>query len=244
MKIKCLIIDDEPLAIRVIENHLKNFSDFEVIHTCNNPIEGFNLLVQESVDLVFLDINMPRVNGLDFIRNLSVSPLIIITTAYREYAVESFELDVIDYLVKPISLERFMISLKKVSRQMHLQKEAKKNSTKSTIMPLEDYDHFFVKVNKKLIKIFFNDILYIESLKDYVSIKTISKDYITHYNLAAITRLIPEDKFIRIHRSFTISLNKVDAIEGNCIHINGNIVPIGRNYVKEVKDKILKGSIT
>lgn len=242
MKIKCLIIDDEPLAIKIIKKHLESFEDFEVTHTFNNPIEAFNMLAQEPIDLVFLDINMPRLNGIEFIRNLSTSPYIIITTAYREYAVESFELDVLDYLVKPISLKRLMKALNKVSHQINLKTDFK-NEDYNGIARHKKNNHFFVKVNKKMVKIHFNDILYIESLKDYVSIKTINKDYITHYNLSAITKLVPKFDFMRIHRSFTIALNKVNAIEGNCVHIHNKMIPIGRNYVKEVKGKILSGFV-
>ncbi len=243
MKIKCLVLDDEPLAIKIIKKHLENFEDFEVTHACNNPIEAFNLLAQEPIDLIFLDINMPRLNGIEFIQNLNASPFIIITTAYREYAVEGFELDVMDYLVKPISLKRLMRALNKVTRFINLQNEFSKNSINNSLELLEKKQYFFVKVGKKMVKIHFNDILYIESLKDYVSIKTITKDYITHYNLSAITKLIPEYEFMRIHRSFTIAVNKVKAIEGNCIHIHDKRIPIGRNYVKEVKGKILSGSV-
>ncbi len=243
MKIKCLIIDDEPLALTIIKKHLENFDDFEVIHACNNPVEAFNLLAHESIDLVFLDINMPRLNGIEFIQNLTTSPYIIITTAYREYAVEGFEHDVIDYLVKPISLKRLMKALNKVSRQVNLKAESLKNGKLKTLGTSKRTSHFFVKVNKKMVKIHFDDILYIESLKDYVSIKTIHNDYITHYNLSAITKLVPEYEFMRIHRSYTISLNKVNAIEGNCVQIHDKMVPIGRNYVKEVKGKILNGFV-
>ncbi len=241
MKIKCLILDDEPLAIKIIQKHLESFKNFEVVHTCTNPVEAFNLLSIETVDLIFLDINMPRLNGIEFIQNLDSPPFIIITTAYREYAVESFELDVVDYLVKPISLTRFMKALNKVSKLVHLQTNSLQYNTDRTLDHLKKQNHFFVKVNKKMVKIYFDDIQYIESLKDYVSIKTPDKDYITHYNLSAITKLVPKQKFMRVHRSFTIALNKVTAIEGNCIQIHDKMVPIGRNYVKEVKGKILSG---
>lgn len=237
--IRCLIIDDEPLAINVIKNHLKSFTDFEVGAVCSNAIEAFNLLSSQRFDLIFLDINMPKVNGLEFIRNLENPPNIIITTAYREYAVEGFELDVLDYLVKPISLERFMKALQKVSppvsetavvENLELIKEKKAKA-----------NYIFVKVDKKMVKIYFDNIFYIESLKDYVSIKTKQGNYTTHYNLLAITKLLPDAKFIRIHRSFTISYDKVEALDGNRVQIQGKLIPIGRNYVKEVKAKILRG---
>ncbi len=243
MKIKCLVLDDEPLAIKIIQKHLESFDNFEVTHTFSNPVDAFNTISKEPVDLVFLDINMPRLNGIEFIKNLTTSPFIIITTAYREYAVESFELDVIDYLVKPISLKRLMKALNKVSHQINLRTESFKYIHSDSSLSPRQGNHFFVKVNKKMIKIYFDDILYIESLKDYVSIKTATKDYITHYNLSAITKLVPEYEFMRIHRSFTIALNKVNAIEGNCVQIRDKMIPIGRNYVKEVKGRILSGFV-
>ncbi len=243
MKIKCILVDDEPLAINVIKKHLDSFESFEVIHTCNNAIEAFNILSRESIDLIFLDINMPRLNGIEFIKNLNNPPFIIITSAYREYAVEGFELDVTDYLVKPISLNRMMKALNKVSRNWDSRESTFRNNFRNNTQNRLKENHFFVKVNKKMVKIYFDDILYIESLKDYVSIKTDYEDYVTHYNLAAIVKLLPSYQFMRIHRSFAISLNKVKAIDGNCIQIKDKKIPMGRNYVKDVKNNILKGII-
>lgn len=239
--INCLIIDDEPLAIRVILNHLENFKEFKVRGTCTNATEAFDILSSQQIDLIFLDINMPKMNGLEFVKTLEKPPYIIITTAYREFAVESYELNVMDYLVKPISLERFMKALQKVSHIFSLKKGADLYKKSNTVETSQD-SYIFVKVNKKMVKINFDDILYVESLKDYVSIKTVSKDYVTHYNLLAITTLLPENLFLRIHRSYTIALNKVEAIDGNRIQIKDKMLPIGRNYVKDVKEKILKGT--
>ncbi|TYP99736.1 LytTR family two component transcriptional regulator [Tenacibaculum adriaticum] len=236
MKIQCLIVDDEPLAINVLKKHLESFDNFNVSHTCNNPIEAFNILSKNQIQLIFIDINMPKLNGIEFIKSLSNPPLIIITTAYREFAVEGFELDVTDYLVKPIALKRIMKSLNKVSKLLNSKNGSQEVNQEQVI----NNNYFFIKVDKKMIKIFYDDILYIKSLKDYVSIKTIYDDYITHYNLLAITKLLPNNQFIRIHRSFTIAINKVMAIDGNCIHIGDKRLPIGRNFVKEVKDKILR----
>lgn len=242
MKIKCLIVDDEPLAVKIIEKHLEKFEKYEIVKTCNNPIDAFDVLSKEHIDLIFLDINMPKLNGIEFIKNLNKPPLIIITSAYREYAVECFELNVIDYLVKPIYLQRLMKALNKISRLM-LQKGTSEIGSTKLYSKVGSQDHFFVKVNKKMVKIYFKDILYIESLKDYVSIKTIYDDYVTHYNLLAMTKLIPKQDFMRIHRSYTISLHKVEAIDGNCVQIENKMIPIGRNYVKEVKAKILNGCV-
>jgi two-component SAPR family response regulator len=161
MKIKCIIIDDEPLAIKVIENHLQEFQNFEVVGTFNNPIEALQLLEEEEIDAVFLDINMSKMNGLEFIKNVELQSNIVITTAYREYAVESFDLDVLDYLVKPIPFNRFLKAVNKITQRISQQRGASQDNFN------ESTDSFiFLKVDKKLVKILFDEIYYIESLKD------------------------------------------------------------------------------
>lgn len=231
MKIKCVIIDDEPLAISVIENHLKNFDNIDIVATFNNPLKAFATLQQEKIDVLFLDINMPQMSGFEFIENLNHKPFVIITTAYREYAVESFELDVLDYLVKPIPFNRFLKTINKVYQYMHLN-----NSTEEVAINQEP--HIFLKVNKKLVKVLFNDILFIESLKDYIKVVTNLGDYVVHKSLTAISEELPQSNFIRVHRSFTISINKINALEGNTIEIGDRRIPIGRNYIKQTKERI------
>ena len=232
MKIKCVIIDDEPLAIKVIENHLKNFDHIEVVATFTNPLKAYGILEQEKVDVIFLDINMPQMTGFNFIKNLNHKPLIVITTAYREYAVKSFELDVLDYLVKPIPLNRFLKTMNKIYQQVYI-------SNSSSDTNLQQEPHIFLKVNKKLIKVNLNDILYIESLKDYVKVITAIGDYVVHKSLSAITEELPQSNFMRIHRSYTISINKIEALEGNSVEIANRRIPIGRNYIKLTKERIL-----
>ncbi|KOY51708.1 LytR/AlgR family response regulator transcription factor [Polaribacter dokdonensis] len=231
MKIKCIIIDDEPLAITVIENHLKNFDHIEIVETFNNPLNAYRVLEQEKIDLIFLDINMPKMTGFTFIENLSYKPLIVITTAYREYAVKSYELNILDYLVKPIPFNRFLKTINKVYQQVYI------SNAKSDVT-LKQEPHIFLKVNKKLIKINLNDILFIESLKDYIKVITTLGDYVVHKSLTAITEELPQSNFIRIHRSYTISVNKVVALEGNTVEISNRKIPIGRNYVKQTKERI------
>jgi DNA-binding LytR/AlgR family response regulator len=232
MKIKCVIIDDEPLAIQVIENHLKNFDHIEVAGTFTNPLKAYGILEQEKVDVIFLDINMPQMTGFTFIDNLNHKPLIVITTAYREYAVKSFEMNILDYLVKPIPFNRFLKTMNKIYQQVYL-------SHGSGEGLLQQEPHIFLKVNKKLIKVNLNDILYIESLKDYIKVNTTLGDYVVHKSLSAITEELPQSNFIRIHRSYTISINKIDAIEGNTTEIANRKIPIGRNYLKQTKERIL-----
>lgn len=230
MKIKCVIIDDEPLAISVIENHLKNFDTIEITQTFTNPVKAFDVLQQEKIDLIFLDINMPQMQGFTFIENLNFKPLVVITTAYREYAVKSFELDVLDYLVKPIPFDRFLKTINKVYQQI--------NSATTAETKLNQEPHIFLKVDKKLVKVNLNDILFIESLKDYIKIATTIGDYVVHKSLTAISEELPQSNFIRVHRSYNISINKISAIEGNTIEIAGRRIPIGRNYLKQTKERI------
>lgn len=232
MKIKCVIIDDEPLAINVIESHLKNFDNIEVVETFNNPVKAYNVLEQGKIDVIFLDINMPQLSGFSFIENLNHRPLIVITTAYREYAVKSYELNILDYLVKPIPFNRFLKTINKVYQQLYI-------GSSSGEANLQQEPHIFLKVNKKLVKVNLNDILLIESLKDYIKVVTTVSDHVVHKSLTAITEELPQSNFIRIHRSYTISLNKIDALEGNTVEIANRKIPIGRNYIKLTKERIL-----
>jgi DNA-binding LytR/AlgR family response regulator len=235
MKIKCVIIDDERLAIEVIESHLKNFDHVEIVATFENPLKAYPILEQEKIDVIFLDINMPQMTGFSFIENLTNKPLIVITTAYREYAVKSFELSVLDYLVKPIPFNRFLKTMNKVYQQVYV------NSV-SGDSNLQQEPHIFLKVNKKLVKINLNDILFIESLKDYIKVITTVGDYVVHKSLTAITEELPQSSFIRIHRSYTISINKIIALEGNTIEISNKKIPIGRNYLKKTKERIFNNN--
>lgn len=234
MKIKCIIIDDEPLAIKVIENHLQEFNNFEIAGTFNNPIAALQLLEEQEIDAVFLDINMSKMNGLEFIKSVEVKSNIVITTAYREYAVESFDLDVLDYLVKPIPFNRFLKAINKITQRVSQQRGAGQENSN------ENADSFiFLKVDKKLVKILFDDIFYIESLKDYIKVYTATDNYLVHKSLTSITEELPSDQFLRIHRSYTISLDKVKSVEGNSVEIDSKRIPIGRKYINQAKQIIL-----
>lgn len=237
MKINCLIIDDEPLAINVIKNYLEPIENFEVINTFSNPIEGLNFLKNNKVDAVFLDINMPVLDGINFIKSLENPPILIITSAYSQFAIETYELDVLDYLVKPIEFPRLMKTLNKISKRLE-----NKNNTPQENIPESPF--IFVKIDKKRMKkIFFNEILVIESLKDYLKINTLTGKYIIHSTLSDFTDLLPERNFLRIHRSYTIAIDKIDAVEGNSIEIEGLRYVIGRSYIDHVKQRILNSSI-
>ncbi|WP_149208253.1 LytR/AlgR family response regulator transcription factor [Flavobacterium johnsoniae] len=237
MRIKCLIIDDEPLAINVIKNYLEPLENFEVVNTFSNPIEGLNFLKNNKVDVIFLDINMPVLDGINFIKSLENPPLLVITSAYSQFAIETYELDVLDYLVKPIEFPRLMKTLNKISKRLE-------NKAASPQESNPDSPFIFVKIDKKRMKkIFFNEILVIESLKDYLKINTTTGKYIIHSTLSDFTDLLPEKNFLRIHRSYTIAIDKIDAVEGNSIEIEGLRYVIGRSYIDHVKQRILNSSI-
>ena len=204
MTVNCLIIDDEPLAINVIKNHIKEIDNLNVINTFNSAIDALSFMKSNNVDLLFLDINMPLLDGLDFIKSLDKKPMIIITTAYSEYAIKTYELEVLDYLVKPISFPRF---LKAVNRAFK-----KFNSSLTSNLNIAKRTHIFIKVDKKKMqKIYLDEILIIESLRDYLKIKTITNKYIIHSTLSSFTEKLPSNNFIRIHRSFTIAIDKIEA---------------------------------
>lgn len=236
MKIKCIIIDDEPLAIKVLKNHLNEFQNMELVETFNTPIAALPLIESKEIDVIFLDINMPKMNGLDFLKSLTVRPHTVITTAYREFAVESFDLDVLDYLVKPIPFGRFLKAVNKINTRLNLERD-------KTVEVLFKEDPFiFLKVDKKLMKIKLNDILYIESLKDYIKVITLLGDYLVHKSMTSISEELPKENFIRIHRSFTIAINKIKSVEGNSVEIANRRIPIGRNYLQFAKQKIFNSS--
>lgn len=237
MKINCLIIDDEPLAINVIKNHLSHIENFEVINSFSNSIEGLNFTKNNTVDVIFLDINMPVLDGINFIKSLENPPLLIITSAYDQFAVETYELDVLDYLVKPIEFPRLMKAINKINKRLE-------STIKTPAENNKENPFIFVKIDKKRMKkIFLNEILVVESLKDYLKINTLTGKYIIHSTLSDFTNLLPEKDFIRIHRSYTIAIDKIDAVEGNSIEIEGLRYVIGRSYIDEVKHKILNSSI-
>ena len=236
MKIKCIIIDDEPLAGEVIETHLNEFSNMQLLASYTNPLDALTIIESGGVDAVFIDINMPKMNGLDFIKSLDAKPYFIITTAYREYAVESFDLDVFDYLVKPVPFSRFLKSINKLSQKMMLEQ------SNEAIKPTSEKSFIFLKVDKKLIKIKFEDIYFIESLKDYIKVFTKTGDHLAHKSLTGITEELPSHLFLRIHRSFTVAMDKIQALEGNSVLIADKRIPIGRKYINHAKDVILNNS--
>lgn len=227
--LKCLIIDDEPLAQNVIENYLKNVAHIELIAKCDNALTALTWIKKQTVDLIFLDISMPFISGIDFIKTLQNPPAIILTTAHKEFAVESYELNVLDYLLKPISFERFLKAVNKIG-----------NEESKIIKPVIDdsgSDVFiYVKSEKKNVKILLKEILFIESLKDYIKIQTLTKTIVTQVPISAIEQRLPES-FLRIHRSFIVAKDKITAYTQHDFEIGKYQIPIGRNY-KAIVSKI------
>lgn len=231
MSIRCIIVDDEPLAIEVLESYVDRISNLEIVATCKNAIKAFEILQNEQVDLIFLDIQMPKLTGIDFLKSLTKPPKAIFTTAYRDYAIQSYELDVVDYLLKPISFDRF---LKAVGKVFEVNSTASNESDSIS----EDNDYIYLKADKKMVKVRLHEILYIESLKDYVRVKTSNKDVITHQKISYLEEKLPEECFMRIHRSFIVATKKIETYSATVIEVPGKELPIGRLYKQGVLERL------
>lgn len=232
MKKQCIIIDDEPLAIELIKDHISKFSNLEVVGTCQNAIEGLEMLKSSHVDLMFLDIQMPTLTGIEFLKSLSNPPKVIFTTAYREYALESYELEVVDYLLKPISFDRFF---KSINKFLKTEETVQKSPRPKRIEEENSNDFIYVNANKKHHRINYDDILYAESLKDYVRIHTKSISITTKEKISDFESKLPSN-FLRTHRSYIINTQKISAYTMNDIEIGDIEIPIGISYKQQVLD--------
>ena len=236
--IKAIIVDDEPLALEVLETYISRIPEIQLVQKCENAFEANEALKNHQIDLMFLDIQMPQLSGIDFLKTLANPPCVIFTTAYPDYAVEGFELNATDYLLKPISLERFMKAVNKVSEKLATKRAEHDNN--HHVEGAEDF--FFVKADKKLVKINFDDILYIEGLKDYVIIRQDTGRVITLQTMKSLEDRLPVAKFKRVHRSYIVNIKKITAILGNMVELMeaGKIkqLPIGKNYRDELLDMI------
>ena len=232
-KIKCLIVDDEPLASEVIQGYIKQVAQLSLVAICKDAMQAFQKLNTENIDLVFLDIEMPRMNGIEFIKSLSNPPSVILTTAYREYAMESYEIEVVDYLLKPISFSRFFKAVNKYLKSVT-------ESTPVITNPrARSRSSIFVYSDKRNVKVYLDDISYIESIKDYIRIHTAERTVISKDTISKYERLLPET-FLRIHRSFIINTAKITAFTAHDVGIGKLELPIGTSYKKGVSDR-LKG---
>jgi len=215
--IRCLIVEDEPLAQEVLVNYIKRLAELECSGVCKNALDAFTLLHRDQIDLMFLDIKMPGINGLDFLKSLKNPPAVIFTTAFANYAVEGFELDAVDYLLKPITFERFQKSINKFLKIQTIEQQQSRN-----------YSYF--KVSGRLIKIMHADLLYAQSVKDYVQLCTPYKNYLTHMTMKYLCELLPVDTFIRVHRSYLINKNHIKTVGRLAIKIGDEEIPVGDNY--------------
>jgi DNA-binding LytR/AlgR family response regulator len=224
--INCIIIDDEPLARKGIREYICDIDFLNLLGEYDTPLKVMDQVDLAEVQLIFLDIQMPKLTGLDFLKNLRNPPLVILTTAYPQYALEGFELDVLDYLLKPISFQRFLKAVEKAKNHYAVP---------------EENDHIFVKTGTMLKKIFYDDILFAEALQNYVAIHTADKKYITYLTFKSIEDNLPTTRFLKVHKSYIIQLSKVDAIEGNAIIIGPFSIPVSRANREEIMNKILNG---
>ncbi|MEJ0029096.1 MAG: LytTR family DNA-binding domain-containing protein [Bacteroidota bacterium] len=225
MKLKCVILDDEPLACECIEGYAAKVDFLEIKAVGANPVEVMSTLDRQKIDLLFLDIQMPVINGLDLIKALKDPPTVIITTAYPEFALEGFQLDVLDYLVKPITFERFFKAVNKAHDYHTLQGNA---VNVPSVSAAEDY--FFVKCTNKFERIHFNDILYIQGMQNYVTIFTTKGKYITHLTLKTVEDNLRTKDFIRVHKSYIVAISRIEAVENNDLIIHSARIPVSRNY--------------
>lgn len=240
-----LIVDDEPLALDVLETYIGQMPELHLVKRCSNALEANDVLKHEPVDLMFLDIQMPQLTGTDFVKTLIRPPMIVFTTAYPNYAIQGFDLNALDYLLKPISFERFVKAVNKAIEHAEL--------TQREAVPIhagalgEGLDFFFVKADKKLVKVNFEDIIYIEGLKDYVIIRLLAGRVITLQTMKSLEDRLPQQRFRRIHRSYIVALEKILAIEGNMVEVmekdRPKLLPIGKNYRDELLELIEKNRL-
>lgn len=234
--IQCIIVDDEPQARKMMEAFVAQLANWKILAICSNAIEAFEALQTQPVDVIFLDIKMPLVNGVDFLKSLKNPPLVIFTTAYNKYAMEGYELNVVDYLLKPIAMHRLMQAAEKVSERL-----AQKKQTLTTTAPKPNLPYIFVKHENKLLKIDFDQILYVEAMQNFVNIHTPEKTYLVTQTMKSMEELLPAALFIRVHKSYIIALPAITAVFGNAIEINGIQIPIGSNYKNTFMEKIIPG---
>jgi len=234
MKLRCLLIDDEPPALKILASYISNINGLEIVGQCKNALEALDVLNQRTVDVIFLDIKMPKILGTEFLKNLSHPPKVIFVTAYRDYAVEGYELDAVDYLVKPVSFERFFKAITKLNRMM-----GKETITTSVDYKSNPEAFVYLKVDKDMKKIFVNDIVYIESWKDYIKLFLVNgKNLIVKQTITAMENLLSEHKFMRVHRSYMVSLNKISGYNGISVQLETKEIPIGRLYKQVVMEKL------
>ena len=230
MKIKCLLVDDEPIALDILAAYVRKVDVLELVGRCSSAVEAFTVLQSKPVDLLFLDIQMPQLSGLDLLRTLPNPPKTIITSAHREYALEGYELDVLDYLIKPVPFDRF---IKAIGKMLTHRLAAPPTN------PVSDEEPFiFVREDRKLVRVDLHDIISLESLRDYVKIRTTTQEIVTRQAIGYYEELLPAEQFIRIHRSFIVAAAKIKVITESRLEVPGQTLPIGRNYKNQVFEQL------
>jgi len=233
--IRCLIVDDEPHAIEVLRNHLQHFDDVQIVGTCQSALEAEEALHNHSIDVVFLDIQMPQISGLAWLEHLSEQPLIVITTAYPQYALEGYRFNVIDYLVKPIGMERLLTTMRKIRQYLQ-----------TASPPAESADFFFVKVDKKLVRVPFDQLLYVEGLKDYVVLYVDGKRMVTLQTMKYLEEKLPHPRFLRIHRSYIVNSNYIAQVSNDGVLLKSKgepiMLPVSKKY-RSALEKYLRDNL-
>lgn len=234
MKIKCLIVDDEPIARKILQEFLEELEWLQLVGQAESPLKAINLMAQNTVDLLFLDIEMPQMSGIELLKNFTNPPHVILTTAYPHYALDGFELDVLDYLLKPISMERFLKAALKAKAFFE-----QKNKPSS---PASDY--FFIKCDGKIERIEIRELLYVKALENYIIIQTAHKKYLTYLTMKGLEEYLPTEQFVKIHKSYLVPIAKIDRIEGNEVHIGLEKLPLSRNLragvLLRIDEKLVK----
>ena len=233
MKLKCIIIDDEPVARKVLQEFVEEIDYLELTGQAENPLKAIPLLNDNEIDIIFLDINMPKINGIDFLKSSKTNANIIMTTAYAEYAVEAYGLDVLDYLVKPIAFDRFLKACNKAKEMKVLKGTADNQPNKTS-------DHFFIKCNNQIEKVFYADLVYAEAMLNYVMLYTNSKKMMVYVTIKSLEGQLPSDIFIKVHKSFIVNINKIKSIEGNILDIGNTKITISQGLREKVINEIVK----
>ena len=235
MQVKAIIVDDEPLARQVINQYARDIPNLEIVCACTNALEANKTIKEAKVDLMFLDVNMPKLSGIDFLKNLNHPPLVILTTAYTDYAMEGYELNILDYLKKPFSFERFFKAFQKAEEQLDLL-YLKEHPPQTPNSP----PYIFIKANKKAVRVEISDIRIIEGLGDYIKIHLTSSHLVTNLSMKKMEELLPASDFFRIHKSFIVRLDSIQSIEGNTVEICKQKLPVGNNFRQSFNELIEK----
>jgi len=235
MKLNCIIIDDEPIARKVLQEFIQDIDFLELIGEAEHPLKAMTLIENNSVDIIFLDIQMPKINGIDFLKSMPIKSAVIMTTAYADYAVEAFGLNVLDYLVKPVSFERFLKACNKAREYVELKK------SQPAVQQVND--HFFIKCDNQIERVYYDDLLYIEAMQNYVMLHTQTKKMMVYLTIKSLETQLPETIFIKVHKSFIVNRTKVSRIEGNVLDVGDAKITISQNLRERVLHEILNGRI-